>query len=404
MKNPIKSINETLDEPLLQTQNKMRCHSLEGEVLTEITKNPNYIKPTKHECKQCDYITYSKQNLLKHLLTQKHKTVENNPPKNINQYTYICTCCNYNTFHKNDYDKHLNTSKHKKLSTSQTITSNEISQENTNKMHYECKCCKYETTNKQHYGSHIKTKKHQTNINNTTYQKTSNHVQPNTMANIILEETTSSNDIVINKEIFYTIIKQNEDFKQLLLEQNDKLIDLAKREHNVNSHNTTHNNQHFNLNFFLNEQCKDALNLTDFIESINPSFQDLEYVGKNGYVSGITKIIMDSLSQLDIYKRPVHCTDVKREVIHVKDDDKWDRDTEDNKKIRKLIDSVADKNLKLVSPWVTENPDSRILDTPKYNLWFKIMKQSLNVKQENKNNNDVLKNIAKNVYVNKALT
>jgi hypothetical protein len=113
---------------------------------------------------------------------------------------------------------------------------------------------------------------------------------------------------------------------------------------------------------------------------------------------------MDSLSQLDIYKRPVHCTDVKREVIHVKDDDKWDKDTEDNKKIRKMIDIVADKNLKLVTPWISENPNSRILDTPEYNLWFNIMKQSLNVKQEDKNNNDVLKNIAKNVYVNKTTT
>lgn len=400
MKNPIKNINESLDETLMQHSNKMRSVSHDGEILTEITENPNYIKPTKYECKQCDYITYSKQNLLKHLMTQKHKTVENNPPKNIPQYTYSCTSCQYNTFHKNDYDKHLNTSKHKKLSIVLPVLSNEISQENINTgMQYECKCCQYITINKQHYGSHIKTKKHQTNSSN---QKTQN-IQPNTMANIISEET-SSNDIIINKEIFYTIIKQNEDFKQLLLEQNDKLIDLAKREHNVNSHNTTNNNQHFNLNFFLNEQCKDALNLTDFIESINPTFQDLEYVGRNGYVSGITKIIMDSLSQLDIYKRPVHCTDVKREVIHVKDDNKWDKDTEDNKKIRKMIDTVADKNLKLVSPWISENPESRILDTPKYNLWFKIMQQSLNVKQENKNNNDVLKNIAKNVYVDKSLT
>ncbi len=395
MKNPNKNINDNLDENIMLSLQKSRTNSLEGEVLTEITENPNYIKPTKFECKQCDYITYSKQNLDKHFMTLKHKNSENNPIKNITEYTYTCNACNYNTFHKNDYDKHLNTIKHKKMA--------EIDSAIEIQCNYECKSCKYETQNKQHYNSHLKTKKHQMNMLSSTIIPA--NTSGNTAINIITsQDGSSSNDIVINKEIFYTIIKQNEDFKQLLLEQNDKLIDLAKREHNVNSHNTTHNNQHFNLNFFLNEQCKDAVNLTDFIESINPTFQDLEYVGRNGYVSGITKIIMDSLSQLDIYKRPVHCTDVKREVIHVKDDDKWDKDTEDNKKIRKMIDIVADKNLKLVTPWISENPESRILDTPQYNLWFNIMKQSLNVKQEDKNNNDVLKNIAKNVYVNKTST
>jgi hypothetical protein len=391
MKNPTKNITIGLDE-LVKTNN-LYCKKtpLDGEVLTDLTENPINTNPTNLICIFCNYNTQLKQNYLKHLTTLKHKNIDKTPKKVSKDYTHTCTICNYSTFHKNDYDKHLNTSKHKNVEICNVISE-------MNQLLYTCKHCKYETKNKQHYTSHIKTKRHQYNANS---EETLH--QPPTIVKLsdIVSEDTSSNNVTINKEIFYTIIKQNEDFKQLLIEQNGKLIDLAKREHNVNSHNTTHNNNNFNLNFFLNEQCKDALNLTDFIASINPSFQDLEYVGKNGYVSGITKIIMDSLSQLDIYKRPVHCTDVKREVLHVKDDDKWDRDTGDNKKIKKLITSVADKNLRLVCPWQSENPASRVLDSPQYNLWFKIMQQSLNVKQEDKNNKDVLKNIAKNVYVDK---
>ena len=156
------------------------------------------------------------------------------------------------------------------------------------------------------------------------------------------------------------IIQQNQDFKTLIIEQQKEnqtlqkqLIDAVKDTNITNNNitnNTTHNNnQKFNLNFFLNTTCKDAMNITDFVNSLKLTLQDLEKVGELGYSEGISRMFVKGLSDLDVTKRPIHCSDSKREILHIKDQDKWEKD--DNKEIlTKAIKDVSTKNLMLTKP------------------------------------------------------
>ena len=175
---------------------------------------------------------------------------------------------------------------------------------------------------------------------------------------------------------------------------------------NTNSNNTINShNKTFNMQVFLNEKCKDALNISDFMDTLQLNFETLEYVGTNGYVNGITKIIMDGLDKLDVYQRPIHCTDKKRETLYIKDNDVWEKDTENKEKIRRFVGKVAKKNLNMVSPWQHTYPGIEVLDSPAYNLYMKIMKESINCggRQEHadRNDNRIIKNILNRVYVDK---
>jgi hypothetical protein len=149
--------------------------------------------------------------------------------------------------------------------------------------------------------------------------------------NYYLSRNKEENDI--SSELILSIIQQNQEFKNLLLEQNKTIIELSKTNQitNTNSHNNVNsNNKTFNLQLFLNETCKDAMNITEFIDSIQLQLSDLENVGKLGYVNGISKIIINKLNALEETKRPIHCTDPKREILYVKDENIWKKDNENN--------------------------------------------------------------------------
>jgi hypothetical protein len=224
------------------------------------------------------------------------------------------------------------------------------------------------------------------------------------------KENQDESTIVVNKNTFIELLKQNNEFKDFILEQNkefnnrfleqnNKIIELSQKENIV--YNTTN---HFNLNFFLYEKCKDAINIKEFIESIKLDFEDLEYVGCHGYVDGITKIFIDELKQLDLYKRPIHCTDLKREIIHIKEDNEWIKDNENHSNIKKVVEYIADKNWKMLALWQKEYPESAILDSRMYNMWLNIAKHSINpMDKYDKNNMEIVRNIVKNVYVNKTI-
>ena len=126
---------------------------------------------------------------------------------------------------------------------------------------------------------------------------------------------------------------------------------------NINSHNVNSNNKTFNLQFFLNEQCKDALNIGEFVDSIKVQLTDLETVGHIGYVEGVSKILIKNLNELDVVKRPIHCSDLKREVLYIKDDDKWSKENDDKLVIKKAIKDVANKNIRQINEWTNLNPD-----------------------------------------------
>jgi hypothetical protein len=202
-----------------------------------------------------------------------------------------------------------------------------------------------------------------------------------------------------DKELILLLLKEH----TKIAEQNSELLEVIKNgTHNTtNSHNTITNNKTFNLQFFLNETCKDAMNIMDFVDSIKLQLSDLENVGKIGYIEGISSIIVKNLNSLDETKRPVHCTDSKREVMYVKDEDKWEKENETKVKLRKAIKHVAHKNSKMLSEFRVKNPDclkstSKVSD--KYN---KLVMEAMGGKGDNdlEKEDKIIKNIAKEVTI-----
>jgi hypothetical protein len=163
----------------------------------------------------------------------------------------------------------------------------------------------------------------------------------------------------------------------------------------INSHNKT-----FNLQFFLNETCKNAMNISDFVDSIKLQLSDLESVGKIGYVEGLSKIIIKNLNALDVTERPVHCSDSKRDTMYVKDEDKWEKESENNEKVLKAIEDIANKNSKMVKEWKHKNPECASSKSHKADVYSHIMIQAV-CSNNDVNNNKILKKIAKEVTIDK---
>ena len=199
------------------------------------------------------------------------------------------------------------------------------------------------------------------------------------------------------------LVKQNTQ----LFEQNSEMLEIIKNgTHNTNnSHNNTNNshNKTFNLQFFLNETCKDAMNIMDFVDSIKLQLSDLENVGKVGYVEGISNIITSNLKALDVTQRPIHCADKKREVLYVKDENKWEKEDDDKKKIRKAIKRVACKNQRLLPKFKEEHPDCGKYHSKFSDQYNKIVVESMGGSGDNdmEKEDKIIKNISKNVTIDK---
>jgi len=183
-----------------------------------------------------------------------------------------------------------------------------------------------------------------------------------------------------------------------------QLIDVFKHGSNtiINNSNNNSNNKTFNLQFFLNEQCKDAMNLSDFTNSFDLQLSDLETVGELGYVEGITKIMVDKLNAMDIYKRPIHCSDAKREIIYVKDENVWTKEKKDNPKLRQAIKNVSFRNMKLVYNWSNAYPESKDNQSKLNDKYMKLVIESTGGKgpiQESENK--IIRRIAKEIIIDK---
>jgi hypothetical protein len=180
-----------------------------------------------------------------------------------------------------------------------------------------------------------------------------------------------------------------------LLKQNAKLMEILENGTSNNSHNTTTNshNKAFNLNFFLNETCKNAMNITDFVDSIKLQLSDFMSVGDVGFVEGISNIIVKNLNSLDETVRPIHCTDQKRETFYMKDQNMWEKDDEDKKKLKMMIKSVAFKNEKLMKTYKETYPDYNNPESKRSDQYSKIMIEAMDCKEESRDK--IIKNISK---------
>ena len=218
----------------------------------------------------------------------------------------------------------------------------------------------------------------------------------------ILQQTTELTNIV--KEQQKQIKEQQEQMKDQQEQHHKQIQELIPQLNqitNINNSTNTNCNNKFNLNFFLNEQCKDAMSIQNFIQNLNIGIKELEHMGDVGYVNGMMNIFSNTLGAMDIYKRPLHCTDLKRETLYIKQGDTWEKDTDDKSSLKKLIKSVERKNYGTLRQWEQQHPDAFECDTPDNIEYMKISTESLGGEQSTDalKLNKIMKHVIREVYV-----
>jgi hypothetical protein len=295
---------------------------------------------------------------------------------------YECIICDYKCCKKFNYRRHILSAKHIKATINSNLaTKNEQNEQNEQKTPYCCNNCG---------------KDYQDRTGLWRHKKICGLPQNN------YDDKITSNVTQITPELVLSVLKQNSELTTLVAEQNKTIMELAKNGtvQNINMQNVNNNNKTFNLNVFLNETCKDAMNITDFVDSIQLQLSDLENVGKLGFVEGISSIIVKKLQALDVHKRPVHCADKKREVIYIKDDDKWERDSDEKNKLRKVIKTVAFKNQNLLPKFRLEHPGCNFSESKYADHYSKLVIESMrddDVEKQDK----IIRNIVKEVVIDK---
>jgi hypothetical protein len=209
----------------------------------------------------------------------------------------------------------------------------------------------------------------------------------------------------ITPELVLNIIQQNQEFKDLLLEQNKIIIEMSKNNNTTNNTNINNNshNKTFNLQFFLNETCKNAMNIMDFVDSIKIQLADIESIGQLGFVNGISKLIIKNLKALDENMRPVHCSDPKRESLYVKDANVWEKEDSENKKIKKAIKYISHKNICALPEWKAKYPDCIYSDSKKSDQYNHIIIEAMGGSGDNdaEKADKIVKKIAKEITIDK---
>ena len=287
-----------------------------------------------------------------------------------NEIKYFCEMCNFISFKKTDYNRHLLTSKHLRLQNSvNNTTNNNIENEIIETKKFTCDCGK-----KYKHHSSLWSHKKKCKIMN------------NNKLSIINENT-------IIDELKTIIIKQQTQISK----QQEQLTELIPKIGNTINNNTQNNK--FNINVFLNEKCKDAINITDFVKSIEVSLQQLDFTKNNGLIDGLSKTIMDNINKLSLYERPLHCTDVKRETLYIKDEDSWIKD-ESKEKIKKAIKKASGKNYNALQEWKNINPD--FLTNDSKTDYFTNTIRAIG-KPTHTIDNKVIKNLCKETYIKNSI-
>ena len=287
-----------------------------------------------------------------------------------------------------------------------------------------CKKCDYNTSRKSNYETHVLSKKHKNNVLTTNDNDFKKHLSKkylcqkcdkifNDRAGLwrhkkkcVIEENENKIFELTNETII-NILKQNSEFQQMLLEQNKTIIELSKNNSITNNTiNTNSHNKSFNLQFFLNETCKNAMNITDFVNSLQLQLSDLEKVGEIGYIEGISNIIIKNLNALDVTERPVHCTDKKRETMYIKDENKWEKEDENKTKLHKMVRRISNKNIDLISDFKQLYPDWKKSTSKVSDQFNAIIIESMGGAGDNdfEKEEKIIKRVAKEVLIDKNAT
>ena len=328
--------------------------------------------------------------------------------------TFICENCYFKCSKASNYNKHLDTIKHKRLAETSKKMPNDIHKS------FECVCgAKYNHSSSlaKHKRnciaiqiqlkaiSVIEIKEEETDDNESVNKK--NDIQNKNIIcsdeNIVCSDENiicsgSEDNISITKEMFMTLLKDNQEMMKMIKSLSEQQLTTPQHITNNNNNNNITNN--FNLNIFLNEKCKDALNMSEFIDSLKITLDDLLFSKINGITRGVTDVMMKRLKELDIYKRPIHCTDIKRDTMYIKDEDKWEKDN-NHDKFKNTIVRVANKERSALQQWAIDNPDW--IETEQKQIKYLTMVRSICEPIETYNNYErkIVKNIGKEILVEK---
>lgn len=288
---------------------------------------------------------------------------------------HVCKECNYCSDRQRDYAKHLTTVKHKK-NVGEWVSEPEPSQNleicsvvsaesvDSDKVLFECDKCPLKYKTRSGLWKHQKSHDNNENINEI-------------------------------KQLLIHQMQENNEIRNIIFEQSNIIAEIVKTP-------TTVINNHFNINVFLNEYCREALNIMDFVNNLQIEYPDVEYVGKHGFVEGITNIFLKGLQKLDIYKRPIHCTDIKRETLYIKDNNVWEKDTEDKLKMQGVIRKISRKNATMIASWAKKHPEALRIDTNEFNKHMTIMKESMggsSMEQLQENVIKITKKVSRGVFI-----
>ena len=328
---------------------------------------------------------------------------------------FECINCNFKCTKNSEFERHKLTAKHQRLTNPNKKTPNL----------YSCvcgKCYKHQSTLCAHKKTCQKWRffltnpkgkaPHENSSGDKEFKYFNNDSglinQYNDDISEISEESQPNTDLIVS------ILKQNNEFKTFMIDQcntmqqqtqdlQKQLIEVVKDGKIINNNTTNNNNQKFNLNFFLNTTCKDAMNMSEFIENINIDLKDIENIGKQGYVMGMTDMILSRIKDLDVTKRPLHCTDLKRETMYIKDNDEWSKDTPENSKLHNMIAIVCNKNYRTLPLWREKHPECLDGNHPQYSFCLDMMKNILGdvgdgqIRLDNK----IIKNLSRHIHVDK---
>ena len=296
---------------------------------------------------------------------------------------FSCKLCDYTTCKKCDFDKHVSTRKHDlmvSLETTETKKSQKVAQPNV------CDKCK---------------KKYNTRSGLWKHVKICDYIpEPDVLSSEDCKNMELSIKMMNKDELVLKLIKDNSEMMKIIKGQQEQINSIIPKVGNITNNTTNNTTNNFNLNVFLNEKCKDALNISDFIDSLKITLDDLLFSKKNGISRGITDVMIKGLKELDIYKRPIHCTDIKRDTMYIKDEDKWHKD-ENHTTIKNTIVKIADKERTALYQWANDNPDW--IETESKQIEYLTMVRSICEPIENYENYErkIIKHIEKEIIIDK---
>jgi hypothetical protein len=305
---------------------------------------------------------------------------------------YSCHNCDYVTSKKSSFAKHLTTRKHIQLTNVNTMETG------FDALHV-CSTCSKSYRSRVGLWKHIKTCANVTDSSDEKAEQTEKEDDTPNENIVVYKYEKNENDINQLTCLVIEVVKNNSEFQKQMLDM-CKNLQANVNMNNCNNNNTTNN---FNLQVFLNEYCKDAMNISEFVDSFDLQISDLENVGRVGYIEGMSNIIINKIKDMDVNKRPIHCSDLKREVIYIKDDDVWEREDANNSKFRKVIKKVAGKNIGMLTDWQDKYPECLDIDSEYNDIYMRLMQAAMGPNDTEGSEVKIMKKVLKHIVIDKKM-